>query len=229
MSPSTSQSPCEKITIFSITSEYLGKNEGENQTICGICHEDFGVGEQAGRNGCCSALACLGCLSRAANLTVSESRGGMLPVYAKCQLCAAPFDRQPLNDRVPVLRDGDKMPDLSLAHGGEEVDVKVPSIATIGEDLADEETAEETLYQSENIRVTKTAGVWKYSIGTVDTFIDDDFLQDGTKLDLAGAISWGRYMTSNLPTEQKAPRKEACAGSEVYTIYEMVSERDEDE
>jgi hypothetical protein len=228
----SSNKPCESITIFTITSEYLSKTESENRKICGICHEDLKARDQVGRNGCCSALACLVCLSRAANMKLPESCGGMLPVYAKCQLCAEVFDRQPLNERVPVLGDEEERPDLSIVAGGEEIDVGIQAahVGTEGTDDAFvEEEIEEIHYESGNVRVTKSDGMWKYSVGTVDTFIDEEFFQREAKLDLTGAMAWGRYMTKDLPTEPNVTREEALDGLKEYTIYEWVSDSDEDE
>jgi hypothetical protein len=221
--------PCESITLFTITPDYLSNNESENRKICGICHEDLKVGDQVGRNGCCSALACLACLSRAANATTPESRGGMLPVHAKCQLCSEPFDRRPLNGRVPVLGDEEEMPDLSLAVGGEGIDVRIAAVPAGTDDTPVEGAVEEVHYESGNVTVTRTGGGWRYSVGTVDIFIDEDFFQSETRLDLNGAMAWGRYMTKGLPTEPNIGREEALNGVQGYTIYEWVSDSDEDE
>jgi hypothetical protein len=229
MSQSPSNKCCESIALFAITSEYLSANESENRKICGICHDELKAGDQVGRNGCCSALACLACLSRAANKRIPESRGGMLPAYAKCQLCGELFDREPLNECVPVVSEEDAMPDLHLAAGGEEINVKIPAATVVEHDTPVEELTEETWYESGNVRVTKTGGTWTYSVGTVDTFIDEDFPLDGTKLDLAGAMAWGRVMTKDVPTEPKITKEEALAGLEEYTIYEWVSDSDDDE
>jgi len=71
--------------------------------------------------------------------------------------------------------------------------------------------------------------VWRYSVGTVDIFIDEGFFQSETRLDLDGAMAWGRCMTKGLPTEPKIGREEALDGVQEYTIYEWVSDSDEDE
>jgi hypothetical protein len=234
MSQSPSNNPCKSIAVFAISSEYPSNNESENRKICGICHDDLKAGDQVGRNGCCSALACLACLSRSANMKMPEARGGMLPPYAKCQLCGELFDREPLNDRVPVVdRVGEEtMPDLCVKAGGEEIDVRIPEMMVVGEDEGpDHEITEGICYEEGNLRVTKKDGVWTYSVGMVDTFIDEDFMKDdGTKLDLEGAMAWGRSMTKDLPTQPKVTREEALAGLEEYTYFEWVSsDEDEDE
>lgn len=230
MFQSSSNNPCQRITLFAITSEYLSNNmESENRKICGICHDDLKAGDQVGRNGCCSALACLACLWRAANMRMPESRGGMLPAYAKCQLCGEQFDRDPLNDVLPVLGEEEAMPTLFLAADGEEIDVKIPATIVVDEDSTAEAITEEVWHESGNVKVTKNGATWKYSVGTADTFIDEDFSLDGPKLDLVGAMAWGRMMTESLPTEPKITKEEALAGLEEYTIYEWVSESEEDE
>jgi hypothetical protein len=227
MSQSPSKNNCESITILAISAEYLSSNESENRRICGICHDDLKAGDQVGRNGCCSALACLVCLSRSANMRMPESRGGTMPAYAKCQLCGQLFDRGPLNDRVPFIYKEEAMPDLCIAAGGEQIDVRIPATVVADEDASVEEITEEIWYESGNVRVTKDKGVWTYSVGTVDTFIDEGFMQEpGTKLDLAGVMAWGRSMTKDLPTEPKVTKEEALAGMEEYTIYEWVSDSD---
>jgi hypothetical protein len=149
-----------------------------------------------------------------------ESHGGMLPIYAKCQLCAELSDRRPLNERVTVLGDEEEMSNLSIAAGGEEIDVRIQA-AHVGKDgTSVEEVTEEIYYDCRSLRVAKSGGVWKYSVGTVNTFIDEDFFQSGTELDLAGAMTWGRYMTKDLPTEPNITREEVLDGMQEYIIFE---------
>lgn len=229
MSQSHSNNPCEDITIFVITPEYLSGNESANRKICGICHEDLQAGDQAGRNGCCSALACLACLSRSANMRMPESRGGILPAYAKCQLCAELFDREPLNDRVPIVGEAGLVPDLNIASDGEQIDVKIQVTAMADDDTPNHEIRPEIWYEDEYVQVTKSNGVWTYSVGTTDVSIDEDFMQqDGTKLDLAGAMFWATSITRDLLTEPRVTKEEALARMSHYTFYEWMSS-DEDE
>ena len=79
----------------------------------------------------------LGLLSRSANV-MPENRGSMLPTWAKCQIRGESFNRVPLNDRGPVVGEGQEMPTLAIAVGGEEVDFKVLATAKINDDLLNE-------------------------------------------------------------------------------------------
>jgi hypothetical protein len=154
----------------------------------------------------------------------------MMPAYAKCQICGELFDREPLNDRVPVICKEEAVPDLCIAAGGEQIDVRIPTTVVVDEDASVEEITEEIWYESGKVRVTKDKGVWTYSVGSVDTFIDEDFMQEpGRKLDFAGVMAWGRSMTKDLPTELKVTKEEVLARMEEYTSYEWVSDSDSDD
>ena len=236
---SSSVNPCETITLFTVSPEYLSSNQDENRKLCGICLEDFKVGDHAACNGCCQALACLVCLSRSVNMRMPESRGGGLPAWAKCQLCGELFDREPLNNRIPpILAENEEttMQGFEMPIGGERLHVWRLVTSTANADsaaLADEsdvdEVAEEIEYDDGYIKVTKIDGGWIYAVGTVDTFIDEGFMQDGdAKLDLAGAMAWGRVMTKDLPKERKITQEEALQGLSEYTFYEWVSDSADD-
>jgi hypothetical protein len=62
-----------------------------------------------------------------------------------------------------------------------------------------------------------------YSVGSMETFIEDSMQNDRAKLDLTSVIARGKFMNKDLPLEPKITKKEALAGMSKYAFYVWVS------
>ena len=82
--------------------------------------------------------------------------------------------------------------------GGEQFDVRALVTAVIDcgahfDEITSDEATEQISSDDGHVKVTKTDGGWIYSVGAIDTFIDEGAMQDdGATLHLEGAMAWGQ-------------------------------------
>jgi hypothetical protein len=232
MSQSQFHKICETIQVSVVTKEDLATAKSPNHTLCAVCFDDFKPGDQVARNNCCGTLACLGCLSKCANMRRPEEKGG-LPVLASCQLCGAEFDRKPLNACVRPGDGEEDVPAIKVLSASKEIDVSLPPSAPHDPRLVSE-IPDVVLFNDGIEKLTKRGGTHIYATRFHNYFIDEDFyFIEGQTLDQNGALGWGRWVARNdVPKKSRVTREETLAGMRESTYFEYgddVSEEDGNE